>query len=265
MSYVNSEFLPALAGFFRPILGRDPYNRKSVDDSQKAAYKFIGVLEHHLLSNTFLVGERITLADIFAVGIVSRGFEYLFDKKWQQENPNVTRWFLTIHNQPSYAAIVDKVPSIEHPLKNEAPAKKDQAPKKEKDQSAKGKEPAPKAASKPKAKEVDNEEEEEDAPAPKPKHPLEALAKPTLVLDDWKRKYSNEDTRSVALPWFWENYKPDEYSLWRLDYKYNEELTLIFMTSNLIGKFEIEIPPPIPPNFIQTFKFRILASFYHFK
>lgn len=259
MSYVNSELLPALAGFFRPILGRDPYNRKSVDDSQKAAYKIIGVLEHHLLSNTFLVGERITLADIFAVGIVSRGFEYLFDKKWQQENPNVTRWFLTIHNQPSYAAIVDKVPSIEHPLKNEAPAKKDQAPKKEKDQSAKGKEPAPKAASKPKAKEVDNEEEEEDEPAPKPKHPLEALAKPTLVLDDWKRKYSNEDTRSVALPWFWEHYKPDEYSLWRLDYKYNEELTLIFMTSNLIGKFEIEIPPPIPPNFIQTFKFRILA------
>lgn len=246
MSYVNSEFLPAVAGFFRPLIGRDPYNRKSVDDSQKAAYKATGVLERHLLSNTFLVGERITLADLFAVGIVSRGFEYLFDKKWQQENPNVTRWFLTIHNQPVYTAIVDKVPSIEQALKNEPPAKKDQPPKKEKDQSTKGKEPTPKTASKPKAKEVDNEEEEEDAPAPKPKHPLEALAKPTLILDDWKRKYSNEDTRSVALPWFWENYKPDEYSLWRLDYKYNEELTLTFMTSNLIGKFNLGIFPSFP-------------------
>lgn len=262
MSYVNSEFLPAVAGFFRPILGRDPYNRKSVDDSQKAAYKAIGVLEQHLLSNTFLVGERITLADLFAVSIVSRGFEYLFDKKWQQENPNVTRWFLTIHNQPIYTAIVDKVPSIEHPLKNEPPAKKDQAPKKEKDQSAKGKELAPKTVSKPKAKEVDNEEEEEDAPAPKPKHPLEALAKPTLVLDDWKRKYSNEDTRSVALPWFWENYKSEEYSLWRLDYKYNEELTLIFMTSNLIGKFDLENNTAFPYIIIWTFqswKFPLLS------
>jgi len=37
------------------------------------------------------------------------------------------------------------------------------------------------------------------------------------------------------LPWFWENYKPDEYSLYKVDYKYNEELTMTFMTSNLIG------------------------------
>ncbi len=228
MSYVNSEFLPALGGFFRPILGHAPYSKKSVDDHQKASYKTISVLEQHLLSNTFLVGERITLADIFAVSIVSRGFEYLFDKKWRQENPNVTRWFETIHNQPIYSAIVQKAPSIEEALKNEPPVKKDQ--------SSKGNEPIPKAAPKTKAKEVDEGEEEEDKPAPKPKHPLEALPKSTLILDDWKRKYSNEDTRAVALPWFWENFKADEYSLWRLDYNYNEELALIFMTSNLIGE-----------------------------
>lgn len=228
MSYANHEFLPAVAGFFRPLVGRDPYNKKLVDDHQKATYKAISVLEQHLLVNTFLVGERITLADIFAVSIVSRGFEYLFDKKWRQENPNVTRWFETIHNQPDYTAIAGKPPFIDEALKNQAPAKKDQPPKKEK-------ESAPKAAPKPKAEEAD-EEEEEDQPAPKPKHPLEALSKPTLVLDDWKRKYSNEETRQVALPWFWENFKADEYSIWRLDYKYNDELTMTFMTSNLIGK-----------------------------
>ena len=228
MSYANNEFLPAAAGFFRPLLGRDPYNKKLVDDHQKATYKAIDVLEQHLLVNTFLVGERITLADIFTVGIVTRGFEYLFDKKWRQENPNVTRWFETNHNQPDYSAIVAKVPFVDEALKNQVPAKKDQPPKKEKEQ-------APKATPKPKAKEAD-EDEEEDQPAPKPKHPLETLPKPTLVLDDWKRKYSNEETREVALPWFWKNFKTDEYSIWRLDYKYNDELTMTFMTSNLIGK-----------------------------
>lgn len=233
MSYANNEILPAVAGFFRPLVGRDPYNKKLVDDQQKATYKMIGVLEQHLLVNTFVVGERITLADIFAVSIVSRGFEYLFDKKWRQENPNVTRWFETIHNQPNYTAIVSKLPFIEEALKNQPPVKKDQPPKKEK-------EPTPKAAPKPKAKEAD-EEEEEDQPAPKPKHPLEALPKPTLVLDDWKRKYSNEETREVALPWFWENFKADEYSIWRLDYKYNDELTMTFMTSNLIGKLTLQV------------------------
>lgn len=104
-------------------------------------------------------------------------------------------------------------------------------PKKEVKKQEPKKEAAPKAAAKP----ADDDDDEEDKPVPKPKHPLEALEKPTLALDDWKRKYSNEDTRSVALPWFWETVKPEEYSLWRVDYKYNDELTQVFMSSNLVG------------------------------
>lgn len=230
MSYANHEIVPKLGGYFRPIIGRDPYNKKNVEDSMKGAYETVGVLEKHLLVNTFLVGERITLADFFAVSIVARGFQYLFGKTWREENPNVTRWYETIYNQPAYSAVADKIIFIDEPLKNQPP-KKDPAPKKEKEQAPKGA-----SESKPKAKEADDDEEEEDKPDPKPKHSLEALPKPTLALDDWKRKYSNEDTRAVALPWFWENFKPDEYSLWRLDYKYNNELKMTFMTSNLIGK-----------------------------
>jgi len=56
-------------------------------------------------------------------------------------------------------------------------------------------------------------------------------------LDEWKRQYSNNDTRTQALPWFWEHYKPEEYTLWRVDYKYNDELTQVFMSSNLVGGF----------------------------
>lgn len=105
-------------------------------------------------------------------------------------------------------------------------------PKKEAKKQEPKKEAAPKAAAKPAD---DDDDEYEDKPVPKPKHPLEALGKPTLALDDWKKKYSNEDTRSVALPWFWETVKPEEYSLWRVDYKYNDELTQVFMSCNLIG------------------------------
>ena len=228
MSFANSEVLPPLSGWFRPLIGRDPFNKKMVEDSQKACLKAVGVLEQHLLVNTFLVGERITLADLFTTSIISRGFEFFFDKKWRAEYPNVTRWYETIYNQPIYSAVANKLNFIDQAIPN-------QPPKKEKEEKPK-KEQAPKATPKPKAKEVDEEEEEEDKPPPKPKHPLEALPKPTLVLDDWKRKYSNEETREVALPWFWENFNPEDYSLWRVDYKYNDELTMTFMTSNLIGK-----------------------------
>ncbi|KAG9632199.1 eEF1-gamma domain-containing protein, partial [Aureobasidium melanogenum] len=137
--------------------------------------------------------------------------------------PNVTRWFETVTNQSIYSDVAEKLEFIEKAIPNQPP-KKEAAPKAEK----------PKEAPKPKAAEAD---EEEAAPAPKPKHPLEALGRPTFVLDELKRKYSNEETREVALPWFWENANFEEYSLWRMDYKYNDELTMTFMTSNLIGGF----------------------------
>jgi len=227
MSFANQEVLPPIGSWFRPLTGRDPYNKKNVDDASKKALKAVNVLEEHLLVHTFLVGDRITLADLFAAGILSRGFQFFFEKQWREEHPNVTRWYSTVYNQPIYSAVVGKLEFIEEAIKNVAPkSDKQEKPKKEQ---AKKQEP------KPKAQEVDDEEEEEDKPAPKPKHPLEALPKPAFVLDDMKRKYSNEETREVALPWFWENFNAEEYSLWKCDYKYNDELTQTFMTANLIG------------------------------
>ncbi|KAI9741927.1 MAG: hypothetical protein M1834_000316 [Cirrosporium novae-zelandiae] len=222
MSFANSECLPSIGGFFLPIVGRSPYNKKNVEDSAKKTNEAMKVMETHLTSNTFLVGERPTLADYFVVGLIKRGFDYLFDKKWREDFPAVTRWFETVYNQPLYSSSAPPFKFIDEAIKYTPPKKEKKHEEKKKEQ------PKPKK---------EEEEEEEDKPAPKPKHPLEALPRPTLVLDDWKRKYSNEETREVALPWFWENYKPEEYSLWRLDYKYNDELTLTFMSSNLIGGF----------------------------
>ncbi|KAF7544634.1 hypothetical protein G7046_g9747 [Stylonectria norvegica] len=222
LSFSNTEILPSFGAWYGPLLGRAPYNKKAVDDASKASLKAISVVEEHLLHSTFLVGERITLADLFAAGIISRGFQFFFDKAWRAENPNTTRWFETVTNQPIYSAVAEKLEFLETPaLTNVAPKKAEQ-PKKEK---------APKPAAAPAA------EEEEEAPAaPKAKHPLELLPKPSLPLDEFKRQFSNNETPD-ALKWFWENFNFEEYSIWRVDYKYNDELTLTFMSNNLIGGF----------------------------
>jgi elongation factor 1-gamma len=221
MSFANSEVLPPLGGWFNPLIGRSPYNKKNVEDASKAASKAVATLEEHLLVHTYLVGERLTLADLFAVGILGRGFQYFFDKAWRAENPNVTRWYETVYRQPIFSGVVGDLKFIDEAIKY-TPPKKEAAPKKE--------------APKPKAKAVEEDEEDEAPAQPKPKHPLDLLPRATFALDDWKRKYSNEDT-PVALAWFWENVNFEEYSIWKLDYKYNDELTQIFMTSNLIGGF----------------------------
>ena len=39
----------------------------------------------------------------------------------------------------------------------------------------------------------------------------------------------------MATPFLWENLDKEGWSLWRADYKYNDELKLSFMAANLIG------------------------------
>lgn len=230
MSFVNQEFLPPAGHWFRPLIGKDPYNKKAVEDSKKTTLEVAKVLESHFTINTFFVGERITLADLFGTSLIARPFQYVFDKDFRAQYPALSRWYETMVNQPVWKAVVPEPILIEKAVEY-TPPKKEPKPA-----------AAPKAAPAPKAPAAD-EEEDEPKPEVKQKHPLEALAKPSMILDDWKRKYSNEDTRPVALPWFWEHYKPEEYSLWRVDYKYNEELTLTFMSSNLIGKLRNPFPP----------------------
>jgi len=142
----------------------------------KATQDRLKVMEDHLLVNTYLVGDRLTLADLFATSIISRGFQFFFDKEWRSNNPCITRWYETIRNQPIYSDVAGKAEYIEKAIPN-TPPKKEEKPKEA---------AQPKKQEKKKAVEKDDDEEEDDVPAaPKAKHPLEALPKPTFVLDDW--------------------------------------------------------------------------------
>lgn len=223
MSYFNSEIVPPLGNWFLPLLGRIPYNKKSVEDASKTVLRAVEVVEKYLLRHTYLVGERITLADLFCACLLQRGFQYFFDKHWRQQHPNVTRWYDTVANQPIYTDVAKKVDYLDTPTLTNVPPKKTEQLK-----------AAPKAAVVHSTAPAD---EDEAASAPKPKHPCEALPKASFNLDEWKRHFSNNE-ESEALKWFWENVPLEqEYSIWRCDYKYNDELILTFMSNNLIGGF----------------------------
>lgn len=225
MSLFNTEVLPILSNWYRPLLGWSPYNKKSVDEAIKGTEKVISVIEKHLLHSTYLVGERITLADLFATAIAARGFQFFFDKAWRSQHPNFSRWYETVYNQPIYSDAAPPFELLDKATLANVPPKKEEKPKQPKQEKPKQE----KAAA-----------PEEDAPKPKPKHPLEALPKPSFALDDWKRFYSNHELEE-SLKWFWENVPFNEYSIWKCEYRYNKELTLTFMSKNLIGGFEARL------------------------
>ncbi|KAF3993070.1 hypothetical protein FT663_00894 [Candidozyma haemuli var. vulneris] len=223
LSLSNSEILPTTVNAFGPITGRLPYNKKQVDEANAYLEKVNSIVEARLAEYTYLVGERITLADYFVAAQYVRGFNYLFGTQWRKQHPGITRWFKTITAQPFLKDVLGEIELIDKPVEYTPPKKE----KKAAAPAAKKEKPAAAAA--------------EAAPAqqaPKPKHPLEALGKPTSPLDEWKRTYSNEETREVAIPFFWDKfYNAEEWSLWKVDYKYNDELTLTFMSNNLVGGF----------------------------
>jgi elongation factor 1-gamma len=106
----------------------------------------------------------------------------------------------TVINQPKFQGIWDPVEYVEKALQYVPPPKEKKEPK-----------PAAPKVEKP-AKKVEEKEEEdgdEALVAPPPvKNPLDDLPKSPFNLEDWKRAYSNMDTRGSggAIEWFYERY-----------------------------------------------------------
>ncbi|KAL8482447.1 hypothetical protein ACS0TY_028574 [Phlomoides rotata] len=218
IDFSASEIDVHIAGWLYPRHGFRLY----LPPAEKAAIanlkRGLGALNTYLASRTYLVGEGVTLADIIMVCNLGFGFKYILNKSFTLEFPHVERYFWTLINQPNFKKVwgdleqAESVPPV--------------ASKKSKE--------AKKEAANP--KEVDDEEE---APKPKAKNPLDLLPPSTMILDDWKRLYSNtkNNFREVAVKGFWDMFDPEGYSLWFCDYKYNDENNVSFVTMNKVGGF----------------------------
>jgi len=210
-----------------------PYNKPIHTIFQERITVALTILEKHLATRTYLVTERITLADVSLAAELQSAFSTTVDAALRAKLPNLIRHFETIVNHPKLAPVFGSTAFVEKALQYTPPPKE----KKEKAPAA----PAqPKAEKKPKKEEADDDDDDKPyEEAPKEKNPLDLLPKSTFNLEDWKRAYSNKDTRGPggAIEWFYENFDKDGFSIWRIDFKYNEELTQTFMSSNQIGGF----------------------------
>ena len=124
----------------------------------------------------------------------------LIDAQQRAKLPNLVRYLETVINNPKMQPIFGKIEYCEKALQYTPPAKV------KKDVPAAAPAPPKEAKPKPKAEEKDDEEEDEDyKDEPKAKNPLDLLPKSEFNLEEWKRAYSNKDTRGPdgALEWFY--------------------------------------------------------------
>ncbi|GKV32122.1 hypothetical protein SLEP1_g40751 [Rubroshorea leprosula] len=233
IDFASMEIDSNISKWVYPRMGFGVFLPPAEEAAIAALKRALNALNSHLVCNTYLVGHSVTLADIVLTCNLYLGFSQIMTKSFTSEFPHVERYFWTMVNQPNFKKILGEVKQTESvpPVQS---AKKPAQPK----ESAK---PKPKEEPKKEAKKETPKpaEEEEEAPKPKPKNPLDLLPPSKMVLDDWKRLYSNTKTnfREVAIKGFWDMYDPEGYSLWFCDYKYNDENTVSFVTLNKVSGF----------------------------
>merc|ERR1712130_560030 len=192
MSMADSDILPAACTWVFPTMGIMQFNKNATERAKEDIKGVLKALNDHLLAKTFLVGERISLADIAVACTLLSLYKQVMDPAFRGAFGNVNRWFTTVVNQPNAKAVLGEVVLC--------------------------------------TKEAQFDAKEE----PKAKDPLAALPKGTFDLEEWKRFYSNND-EDDSIKWFWEHFDAEHYSIWRSDYKFNSELTMVFMSCNLVG------------------------------
>jgi len=216
--FADSELLPPLASWVFDHLNVRKENKGELEKQKLSLSRSMAILDDYLRYRTYLVGDRVTLADISCFTVLVLGFRHVFDEEFRKRFVNIDRWFTTCVNQPEAKAVLGEVKFQSCPTTCKSEGKKEE------------KKPE---AKKPKAAAADDEEEEAEH-KPAETDPFAVLPAGTMKMDDWKRTYSNNDFTTVSLPYFWQNFDKSAYSMWKCEYKFPAELTQVFMTMNLV-------------------------------
>ncbi|CAE1237496.1 EEF1G [Acanthosepion pharaonis] len=237
INFADNEILPASCTWVYPCLGIIQFNKQETEKAKEQIKKVLKILNDYLQTRTYLVGERITQADITVACNMLQLYKYVLDAEFRSPYINVNRWFTTMINQTHFKSVVGNVQMCEKMAQFDpkkyaeihGQGRKDKRDKAQKTEKAK-------TPPKPKQQEVKKDPSEEPEPKPpKKEDPFAKFPKGNFNMDEFKRTYSNNDTVTVAMPYFWEHFEKENYSIWRGDYKYNNELTQVFMTCNLVG------------------------------
>merc|ERR1712083_75708 len=189
MSMADSDILPAACTWVFPTMGIMQFNKNATERAKEDLKGVMKALNDHLLAKTFLVGERVSLADITVACTLLSLYKQVLDPAFRKPLPNVNRWFTTTVNQPNAKAVLGDVQLATKMAEFDAKKfaefsgkgeKKEKAPKEKKP--AQEKKPAEKKEKKEKPKEDDGDIDL--APAePKQKDPFADMPKGTFDLE----------------------------------------------------------------------------------
>ena len=94
---------------FWHFAGKVEQNRAALPEKMERGYQALDVMEHHLATRAFLVGERYTIADVALYAYTHVADEGGFDLA---RVPAVRHWLERVRAQPGHVAITDEVGTL---------------------------------------------------------------------------------------------------------------------------------------------------------
>jgi len=120
LSFADSEILPASCTWVYPALSIMPLNKVASERAKEDVKQCLQLLNSHLLTRTFLVGERISLADIAVGCSLLHLYQHVLDAATKKPFQNVNRWFTTLVNQPQFKSVVKDFKFCDKPAEFDA-------------------------------------------------------------------------------------------------------------------------------------------------
>lgn len=221
------KFIYAIFGFPDSFF---KYDLKSFNNDLNEFVKLLKIVDGKLAKKTYLVGDKLSLADITLVTDVSYLYKFIFTEKERKELPNLTAHFERHSVLPEFRAVLGKIEYPEKPfpaLITRSEVKKDDKKKDEKKKDEKKKEE--------KKKEENNDDVEEFQ-----EEKAKVYTFPDTKFDffAFKTLYVNAPNKQDALNFLWENFDENAFSFWHLTYdKMPSEGKKLFLTNNLMNGF----------------------------
>ena len=205
-----------------PIFGWKKYCKESADKANNKVKDFMRTLDAQLKDKEFVLGSKITLADVTLFRELKYFFQLVFPKGLRDKVfPNVAKWFTKLSETEEVKKVYGKILLCNQPLKPYICEEKKEEKKHE-------------------VKKPEKKDEKQDEPPKEKKkvNPLDELPPSKLELETFKRAFLNNKDKEDAMNKFWEIYDPEGYSLWWVEYQnLPTECKILFRTSNSKGMF----------------------------
>ena len=227
VDFSHTTLQPHMYNILRAVFGYgEPADPEVFNNSVKEVKEIAKTVNVHLQGKKYLVGERVTVADIAIAVQFIPVFQTTLDGGFRKAMPNVSAWLEGLVKLPEFVSRIGNVKFAQKALKPVLAEKKEEV-----------KAAPAKAAAKPAAK---NDDDEDVVQKPTAKNPLDLLPPSKFVLPDFKTYFVNLGDKKATdgMKHFFENYDPEGYSLWFSHYdKYEGEGVLLYQTSNLMNGF----------------------------